>query len=197
MRDRSSEPRPSDSKSSATADHAVAGYARGSVSDPPPTTTVTTRNVPNDESEGQRPRKNFKNFLTDTGKAFSRTAKSTVDKAKETAHGISEQAKETAHFVSEQAKQTYVQHDISGKSKRVVERTKNGAVAGKKKFGSFDEKTNFTGIVAGIATVKAAKDFVHGRARNGVVALSIAGASVATQQHLNEERRQNDTRRRC
>jgi hypothetical protein len=46
-----------------------------------------------------------------------------------------------------------------------------------------------------MATAKAACDFLNGRAKSGAVALSVAGASLATQNHFKEER-QNDHRRR-
>ena len=118
-------------------------------------------------------------FIGDTGRFLSKSAKSAANKAKDTAHVVSEKTKD-------------VSHDINRKSQRAVAKTKQTAGVAKDKCMKLDEQINFTGIVTGMATFKAAKHLIRGQGKSTAVALGVAGASLATKKHFNEERaRQN------
>eukprot|EP01083_Nonionella_stella_P058717 153742_1 len=65
--------------------------------------------------------------------------------------------------------------------KTIGKKTKDGA----KKL---DEKTNFTGVLTGVATAVAASRVAHGNMRSGANALGIAAASAATKEHFSQER---------
>ena len=120
-------------------------------------------------------------FIGDSGRFISKSAKSAANKAKDTAHVVSEKTKDVCHT-----------HDINGKSQRAVAKTKQTAGVAKDKCMKLDEQINLTGIVTGLATFKAAKHLIHGQGKSSAVALGVAGASLATKKHFNEERaRQN------
>jgi len=151
--------------------------------------------TPSQQRGGQR----RNNLLNQSGKILSKsfktvanttkkTARTVADKTKQTANTVADKTKQTASTVADKTKQAYERHNVSEKTQRFTQKTKETGQSLKTSVRKMDEKTNFTGIVTGMATWAAANRLLYGTTKSALAAGAVAAGGVAARTHFDEER---------